>query len=57
VTCGIGLPLFNKASNSISMLNASLEYGKLGSTELREDYLKFTLNIVFNEHWFFKRKL
>ena len=58
ITCGLGLPLYNKTTNSISMLNASLEYGKIGSTDnLREDYLKLTLNIVFNEHWFFKRKL
>ncbi|MDR3653474.1 MAG: hypothetical protein P4L34_10980 [Paludibacter sp.] len=57
LTCGIGLPLYSKATNSISMLNASLEYGKIGSTQLREDYFKFTLNIDFNEHWFFKRKL
>jgi len=58
ITGGIGLPLYNKASNSISMLNASIEYGKIGSVDkLQEDYLKFTLNIVFNEHWFFKRKL
>jgi len=40
------------------MLNASIEYGKIGSADLlQEDYLKLTLNIVFNEHWFFKRKL
>jgi len=58
ITAGIGLPLYNKTSNSISMLNASIEYGKIGSADLlQEDYLKFTLNIVFNEHWFFKRKL
>lgn len=57
LSCGLGLPLYNKATNSISMLNATLEYGKLGSTLLREDYLKLTLNVVFNEHWFFKRKL
>ncbi|MDP4240349.1 MAG: hypothetical protein Q8904_12855 [Bacteroidota bacterium] len=58
ITCGLGLPLYNKVSNSISMLNASFEYGKIGSTAtLREDYFKFTLNVTFNEHWFFKRKL
>ena len=58
ITAGIGLPLYNKNTNSISMLNASLEYGKIGTANLlQEDYLKLTLNIVFNEHWFFKRKL
>lgn len=58
ITGGIGLPLYNKSTNSVSMLNASLEYGKIGNAGLlREDYLKLTLSIVFNEHWFFKRKL
>jgi hypothetical protein len=58
ITGGLGLPLYNKTTNSISMLNVSLEYGKIGSTDnLREDYLKLTFNIVFDEHWFFKRKL
>ncbi|NDP19687.1 MAG: hypothetical protein GZ091_01205 [Paludibacter sp.] len=58
ISFGLGLPLYNKVSNTTSMLNTSFEYGKIGSnTMLREDYFKFTLNIVFNEHWFFKRKL
>jgi len=51
---GIGLPL----RNSNTMINASFEYGKIGSTSLlSEDYFKFTFNATFNEHWFFKRKL
>jgi hypothetical protein len=58
VTCGLGLPLYNKSTNSVSMVNASVEYGKIGDTSmLREDYFKINLNVVFNEHWFFKRKL
>lgn len=58
ISVGVGLPLFNKATNTITMLNTSLEYGKIGSSSLlREDYLKLTVNLVFNEHWFFKRKL
>ena len=58
ITGGIGLPMYNRVTNSISMLNASIEYGKIGSTgTLQEDYLKLTLNIVFNEHWFLKHKL
>jgi hypothetical protein len=58
VSCGFGLPLYNNATNTITMLNASFEYGKIGTSSLlREDYYKFTLNIAFNEHWFFKRKL
>ncbi len=58
ISFGLGLPLYNKVSNTTSMLNTSFEYGKIGSNSLlREDYFKFTLNIAFNEHWFFKRKL
>jgi hypothetical protein len=58
ITFGIGLPVYNKNSTSVSMLNASFEYGKIGTSELlREDYLKFTLNVTFSENWFFKRKL
>jgi hypothetical protein len=50
--------LYNKFTQTVSTLNASIEYGKVGSsTNLREDYFKFTMNLVFNEHWFFKRKL
>ena len=58
VSVGVGLPLYNKASGTVTMLNTSLEYGKIGSQiKLQEDYLKLTLNVAFNEHWFFKRKL
>lgn len=58
ISFGLGLPLYNKVTNATSMLNTTFEYGKIGSnTILREDYFKFTLNITFNEHWFFKRKL
>jgi hypothetical protein len=54
ISFGLGLPV--KGSNSV--VNASFEYGKVGSSgTLREDYFKFTLNAVFNENWFFKRKL
>lgn len=54
ITFGIGLPLHN--SNTV--INASFEYGKIGDLNLlREDYFKFTFNAVFNENWFFKRKL
>ena len=58
ISCGLGLPVINVFNNTISMLNASFEYGKIGSTStLRENYYKFTFNVVFNEHWFMKRKL
>lgn len=56
ITFGVGLPL-NK-SMVFSGINASVEYGKMGSNQfLREDYFKLTFNICFNETWFFKRKL
>lgn len=54
LSLGFGLPL----RNSKTILNASLEYGKIGSASLlKEDYFKITFNATFNEHWFFKRKL
>ncbi|GAB1415906.1 outer membrane protein transport protein [Paludibacter sp.] len=54
ISFGIGLPL--KTSNT--MINAAVEYGKVGNKSiLREDYFKLTFNATFNENWFFKRKL
>lgn len=54
ITFGFGLPL----KNSNTVLNTSFEYGKIGTAGmLREDYFKITINAVFNETWFFKRKL
>lgn len=51
---GLGLP----TRTGKSMLNVSLEYGKIGSTSLlREDYLKLTFSAAIDEHWFFKPKL
>jgi hypothetical protein len=58
LSCGFGFPLYNNVTNTVTMLNTSFEYGKIGATDLlREDYFKFTLNVSFNEHWFFKQKL
>jgi len=54
LSLGIGLPL----RNSSTVLNASFEYGKVGTLSvLNEDFYKLTFNFTFNEHWFFKRKL
>lgn len=54
ISFGIGLPL----RSTSALVNATIEYGKIGSsTMLREDYLRFTLNVPFVETWFFKRKL
>jgi hypothetical protein len=53
-TIGLGLPM----PKSNSMINMSLEYGKIGNRSLmREDYLKLTVSATINEFWFFKRKL
>lgn len=58
VSLGVGLPVYDKASRSLIMVNTALEYGRIGSLSmLREDYLKLSFNVTFNEHWFFKRKL
>jgi hypothetical protein len=54
ISFGIGLPL----RTSSTMVNAAIEYGKVGEKSLfREDYFKLTFNATFNENWFFKRKL
>ena len=51
---GIGIPL----PQSRTMLNATLEYGKVGNSKLmNENFLKLTFNATINEFWFFKRKL
>ena len=51
---GVGLP----TRTGKTMLNTSLEYGKIGSSSLlREDYLKVTFSASIDEHWFFKPKL
>jgi hypothetical protein len=59
VSLGFGFPLVSRATNVTSMINTTFEYGKVGgnSNLLKEDYFKFSLNIIFNENWFFKSKL
>ncbi len=55
ITFGLGLPLgYSKTS-----INLALEYGKRGTTEndlVREDYIKFVVNLSLNDVWFVKRK-
>jgi len=54
ITFGLGLPLMSFGT----VVNASFEYGKIGSTSLlREDYFKITVSAAFKERWFLKRKL
>lgn len=59
VSLGFGFPLISRLNNVTSMINTTIEYGKVGgnSNLLKENYFKFNLNIIFNENWFFKSKL
>lgn len=53
---GFGLPF----KGTKSMLNISFDYSKLApsnSSFIKEEYFKFTLNLTFNEFWFFKRSI
>ncbi len=55
LSLGFGLPL-----NQNSALNVAFEVGKVlppVSTMINETYFKVSLDMMFNESWFFKRKL
>lgn len=55
---GFGIPIYSRITNTTSTLNTTFEYGKVGgSANLKENYFKFTVNMVFNENWFQKIKL
>jgi len=56
VTLGVGLPLPKQRST----LNLSFEAGRYivpTSQYIHENYYKISLDVTFNETWFFKRKL
>jgi len=56
LSLGVGLPLRNQKS----MLNLSLEAGRLftpNASFISETYYKFSIDVSFNELWFFKMKL
>jgi hypothetical protein len=56
LSLGLGLPLRNQKS----MLNLSFEMGKLFTPDARfisETYYKLSIDVSFNELWFFKMKL
>ncbi len=56
VSLGLGLPF----KYTKSVLNVSFDYSKVipeHSMYIKEQYLKLTLNLTFNEFWFFKRKI
>lgn len=62
---GLGLPIvktFNGANGKvaiISRVNLGLEYSQRGTTEnnlIKEDYLRITIGLNFNDKWFIPRK-
>ncbi len=56
VSCGLGFPL----RSDRSIVNVSLEYVRQAPTVkyfVKEDYLRVTFSLSFNEMWFFKSKL
>ncbi|MEI7675831.1 MAG: hypothetical protein WCJ03_03540 [Bacteroidales bacterium] len=56
VSVGLGLPF----KSTKSMLNITFDYSKLAPQNtawVKEEYLRLTLNLTFNEYWFFKRKI
>lgn len=61
LSAGVGIPIKNSYMETTgSMINVSFEYinkrPTVGSL-IKEDYFRVTLNMTFNELWFFKRKL
>ncbi|MDR1653537.1 MAG: hypothetical protein LBS01_07835 [Prevotellaceae bacterium] len=54
VSVGLGIPM----PKSKSIINASLEYSKIGNrSAMSENVFKLTLSATINELWFFKREL
>lgn len=56
VSVGFGLPLLDQRS----LVNLSFEYVKIKPDArplIDEQYFRFTVNYIFNEHWFFKFKV
>lgn len=61
LSAGVGIPIKNSYMETTgSMINVSFEYINKRPTTgslIKEDYFRVTLNMTFNELWFFKRKL
>ena len=54
ITFGLALPVSN-----LSSINLAFEIGNRGTTEfnlIRENYVKATLGVTFNDRWFVRRK-
>ena len=59
ITAGLGFPVGLGRFDDISMVNVSVQYGKLGTTSnslLQEDYYRIILGFTFNKRWFIKYK-
>lgn len=55
ITFGVGLPL----KRSKTSFNLAFEWGQRGSTDyslVKENYMRFTMNLTLHEYWFMKRK-
>ncbi|WP_289054246.1 hypothetical protein [Carboxylicivirga marina] len=55
ITFGMGLPL----KRSKTSFNLAFEWGQRGSTDnslIKENYMRFTMNLTLHEYWFMKRK-
>ncbi|MCU4154504.1 hypothetical protein J1N10_00835 [Carboxylicivirga sp. A043] len=55
ITFGMGLPL----KRSKTSFNLAFEWGQRGSTNdglVKENYMRFTMNLTLHEYWFRKRK-
>ncbi|MDH6312267.1 hypothetical protein M2137_001037 [Parabacteroides sp. PFB2-10] len=62
VSVGMGIPIRTGYSNdeNRSLINVSFEYVRVQPelrTMVKEQYLRLTLNLTFNEMWFLKRKI
>ena len=54
VSIGTAFPLPNVGT----VINTSFEYGHRGTADLlKENYIRFTINVSTRENWFFKRRL
>ena len=54
---GLCFPIRIGRGTQLSFVNLGLEYGKLSTTLLSEDYFKLTMGITLNDNtWFLKRK-
>lgn len=60
LSLGVGLPLRGQLQSRSSLLNVSFEMGRLftpNASFISETYYKISLDLSFNEFWFFKMKL